>query len=360
MSKKYSIVGMVFVGCIVVLVCLWGVTRLAVLRPGRPVSLDSGSRQIMGTFARVVAVGKNSRQAKNCIDAAFEQLQLVNNLMSIYRPESEISLVNRDAYHSPVEVSESVFEVLRRSVEFSKKSNGGFDVTVGPFMDLWRSAEKQQVTPTEQQLADAKAKVGYEKLILDEANKTVRFAVEGMRLDLGGIAKGYGIDLAVEAMQARGAVGGMVDVGGDIRCFGAAPEGKPKWTVGLQDPAAADEYVLGGSVLLVLELTDRAVTTSGNYRRFVTIAGKRYSHIVNPATSTSAEELSSVTVIAKNATDADALATAVTVLGPEKGLALIESLPDTEAILITAGPQFNRILTSGVGKYVRSASPGSQ
>ena len=174
-----------------------------------------------------------------------------------------------------------------------------------------------------------------------------------MRLDLGGIAKGYAIDKAIEAAQRGGALGGMVDIGGDIRCFGSPPEGREQWLIAVQDPNAIMAGTTGGGLLMKLKITDAAVATSGDYQQFVMIEGTRHSHIMNRKTGTSAEGLSSVTIIADNATDADALATSVSVMGAEKGLALIEKLPGTEAILITSGPEYEVTKTSGALKYIK-------
>ena len=191
----------------------------------------------------------------------------------------------------------------------------------------------------------------------------MRFAVEGMRLDLGGIGKGYAVDKAVEAMRRRGAIGGMVDSGGNIRCFGT-PADKDAWLVGLQNPKSAEtdtdlpelHGAIGtGQVLMVLKLNDMAVATSGDYRRFVTIDGKKVSHIIDTNTATGANKLSSDTIIAATAVDADALSTAVNVMGAEKGLALVESLDGVEAILITAGPEFEVIKSNGAEAYISKA-----
>jgi thiamine biosynthesis lipoprotein len=260
-----------------------------------------------------------------------------------------LSAVNRGAYKAAVKLSEPLFEVLQKSITFSRETNSAFDVTVGPLVDLFRSAEEKQAAPSKQEIAQAKSKAGFQKLKLDEQNRTVRFAVEGMRLDLGGIAKGYAVDKAVEAMQKGGAIGGMVDVGGDIRCFGAPPRGRNKWLIGLQDPSD----IKGGKTLLVLKLTNAAITTSGDYRRFTLIGGKKYSHIIDTATGCSSEGLASVTIIAKDAVDADALATAVSVMGAEKGLALIETKPETEAILISSAPQYQLIKTTGAENFIK-------
>jgi thiamine biosynthesis lipoprotein len=344
---------------IVIGLCLIAAARIAFrsqedsLWPRRRISIDSSYRTVMGTFARTVAVAADPTIARKSIEAAFAELENVDNLMSDYKDDSQISRVNRDAYNQPVRVGESTFEVLQRARHFSKLTNGAFDVTVGPLVDLWRTAAEQNRTPTETELATARSKVGYEKLTLDADKMTVRFAAEGMRLDLGGIGKGYAIDKAIEAMQKSGAIGGMVDVGGDVRCFSAPPPGKDTWLIGLQNPAKTKDWLGTGTPLMILKIIDGAVTTSGDYRRFALIEGKKYSHILNRATGRGTGEPSSVTIIAKTAIDADALATAVTVLGPEKGLALIETLPDTEAILISPAPDFEITKTKAADKYMK-------
>jgi len=332
----------------------------------RQVELDSGHRLVMGTFARVVAIAADPNIANRCIEAALAEIQKVDELMSDYKSDSEISKMNRDAYRRAVKISESTYEVLQRSIEISKLTEGAFDITVGPLVELLRSAEKKNVTPSKAEIAQAESKVGFEKLKLDDQGRTVKFVVEGMRLDLGGIAKGYAVDKAIEVMQKVGAIGGMVDIGGDIRCFGKPARGKKRWLIGLQDPnkpeepwPSAGELITTTRPLLVLKLTDAAVATSGGYRRFALIEGKKYSHIINShigrmGFSPCGEGLSSVTIIANSATDADALATAVSVMGAEKGLALIEELPKTEAILITSQPTFEFIKTSGAEKHIRN------
>jgi len=320
---------------------------------------DSGYQMIMGTFAHIVAVAEDSGTAKECVQAALEEIRKVDELMSDYKSDSEISRVNRDGAKMAVRVSDSTYEVLQRSIEFSEMTGGAFDITVGPLVALFRDAKKSKIAPGEQQIALARSKVGFEKLKLDSENKTVQFSDNGMLLDLGGIAKGYAIDKAIEAAQQCGAVGAMVDIGGDVRCFGLPPEGKDHWLIGLQDPNSAIEGIEGGGLLLVFKITNAAVATSGDYQQFVLIEGKRYSHIMDRKTGTSAGGLSSVTIIANNATDADALATSASVMGAEKGLALIEKLPNTEAILITPQPNSKIIKTGGAEKYIKSAGPGT-
>jgi thiamine biosynthesis lipoprotein len=306
-----------------------------------------GSRLVMGTFARITAVAADDETIKAGIEAAFDKLVEVDEMMSDYKDDSELSVVNRYAFAGPVKVSDELFEVLKASVDYSRKTKGAFDITVGPVVELWRRTEKDGTKPGEEELAEAKARVGYEKLILDEKNKTVRFAVEGMKLDLGAIAKGYAIDRAIEEMKKAGAAGGLVDVGGDICCFGVSPKFNNIWRVGLEDPSGASSY------LLMLKLSDTAIATSGDYRRFVVVDDKRYSHIIDPATTASAGELTSVTVISARAMDADALATSVSVMGRAKGLQLIESIDNAEAIIIPVDKKFEFVKTSGADAYIR-------
>jgi thiamine biosynthesis lipoprotein len=314
--------------------------------------VDSGKRIVMGTFARVIGVAADSGTAKRCIEAAFAEITKVDELMSDYKEDSEISEVNRDGFERAVEVSQSTYEVLHKAVEFSRLTRGAFDVTVGALVDLWRSAEEANAVPTDAELAEVRSKVGYDKLVLDSNEMTVRFAAKGMRLDLGGIAKGYAIDRAVGAMQKEGALGGMVDIGGDIQCFGAPPEGKERWRIGLQDSRAVGGEAGQGQILMVLELTDAAIATSGDYQRFVLVEGERYSHIIDAETGYGGGELTSVTIIGKNAMEVDALATAVSVMGVENGLALVEQRGEAEAILVTSVPEYQLIKSSGAERFI--------
>jgi thiamine biosynthesis lipoprotein len=310
----------------------------------------------MGTFARVVVIARSERVANACIDAAFDVQERIESLMSYHREDSELNQVNRHAARKPVAVNAMTFEVLRQAVHFSQLSEGAFDVTVGPLVDLWRTAGEANEPPTQEALAEARRKVGYEKLILDDKAATVRFAEEGMRIDLGGIAKGYAVDKAVEAMQKKGALGGMVDLGGNIRCFGRAPRGQQKWRIGVQDPNVTPDEFDAAKYLLVLELGDISVATSGDYRRFTVVQGEKQSHVLDTHTGKGAAKLASATIIAPDATTADALSTAVNVLGAEAGLALIDRLPSIEAVLIPAGGATNLMYSRGVDAYLAPAT----
>jgi thiamine biosynthesis lipoprotein len=349
-SSKGKKVSSVIIGLFVA--CLLVMMLYLTAGPGKQTERDGGYRMAMGTFARVVVLARDSGTAEKCIDTAFTQIDKVDEWMSDYKSDSDISIINREAFTRAVNIRQATYFVLQKSIEYSKQTNGAFDITVGPLVELFRKAKQQQVLPTQEEIDKARSKVGYEKLKLDDENWTVQFAVEGMRLDLGGIAKGYAVDKAVEVMKGRGAIGGMVDLGGDIRCFGAPFKGRDHWVIGLQNPKTNKDSN-ENEVLLKLKITNGAVATSGDYQQFIEIDGKRHSHIIDRKTGTSAEGLSSVTIIAGNAIDADALATSVSVMGIEKGLELIKETQDVEAILITSGPEFKLIKTPGVEKYIK-------
>lgn len=322
------------------------IRKAAAPKPPEFTTGHSGTRMVMGTFANITAVAEDEKTIAESIEAAYKQLVAVDEMMSDYKEDSELSVVNREAYERPVQVSEPLFDVLQTSVAYSKLSGGAFDVTIGPVVQLWRSIDKKGTRPTDEEMAAARARVGYEKLILDDEKRTVRFAEPGMLLDLGAIAKGYGIDRAIEAMQAAGAAGGLVDVGGDIRCFGISPKMTRVWRIGLDNPDGS------GDIPMVLNLSDTAIATSGDYRRFVMLDDQRYSHIIDPAAGSSANGLTSVTIIASRAVEADALATAVSVLGQKKGLELVESVGNTEAVIIPGGSGLEFIKTSGADAFI--------
>ena len=333
----------------------WGLTAFAMAavlsglscqKPSAaPATADSGFYEVMGTFAHVIAVAPDEAMAQKALDEARDELVRVDAMMSDYKPDSLLSQVNRRAAVEAVAVDEELFDLLQKSVEYSRRTDGAFDVTVGPLVDLWRQVGKENRPPTDEELEAASRCVGIDKLELNAPDRTVRFAVGGMRLDLGGIAKGHAIDRAVRRMRQVGAVGGLVDIGGDLRCFGTPSRGRAHWGIGLQHPRQER------GLLLKLRLNDRAVATSGDYRRFVVIDGQPHSHIVDPMRRDGAEGLTSVTILAPRALDADAMATAVSVMGPEKGLQWVETQDGIEAILVESDT--GRIVySSGARQFV--------
>ena len=310
--------------------------------PGRLIERDSGSRVALGTLVRIQLRCESDQIAREALIRAFAAIDQVDQLMSTYREDSEMSKINRLAAQKPVEVSPETFNLLRKAIEYSRMTEGAFDITVAPLVHLWRQVAREDRLPTRQEMDQVLEKVGYEKIELSSENRTVFFAQEGVELNVDAIAKGYAVDRALNAVRRPGVRAALVDIGGEIACFGQDKPGHD-WIVGIQDLFADNlENPFSQKARWRVVLRDSAIATSGNYRQYVTISHKRYSHIIDPRTGIPAEKLPSVTILAPRTEDADALATAISVLGPEKGLALIDSIPDTEAFLV-AGTKENPI-----------------
>jgi thiamine biosynthesis lipoprotein len=324
------------------------IVLLLIFRTGKTPLVRAGSANVvvMNTIAKIIAVAPDEQIAQSAIEAALKKVKHLENLMNRYDPNSQLSFVNRQADKEPVKIDKELFDVLRQSIYYSRLTAGAFDITVGPLVDLWKKCEEANSMPTDQQLANAKKRIGYDKLLLDANQFTVRFTAESVSLDLGAIAKGFAVDKAIEEMKKCGAVGGLVDLGGQIGCFGLT-EKKGKWVIGVQNPSKLED----NQTVIKLALSDSATATSGDYRRHYKIGDKQFSHIFNPATEKSADTLSSVTIITPNGTAADALATAVSVLGAERGIELIEKLQNTEAIIIKAESK-EMLKTKGAERYI--------
>ncbi|MCK4283994.1 MAG: FAD:protein FMN transferase [Candidatus Brocadiae bacterium] len=292
-------------------------------KPGRYETLLS----VVGTDARLEAVARSKSHARRMFQQAVEQMRMVELRMSTYRRESEVSRLNATGSQHPVELSEHTLRVLRKAVEMSKLTGGAFDVTYAPLRTLWRRAQQEGRLPGADAIEEALAAVGHTKLIFEESR--VGFAVPGMEVDLGGVAKGYAVDLATEALQAGGAEAGFVDIGGDLRFFGLPAPGQ-RWRVAVRSPPGVQET-------FTLSVPACAVTTSGDYARSFQVGDRRLSHIVDPRTGWPVANMPSVTLVAPDATTADALATAVSVMGPEEGLKLVDSLPEVECMIMARG-----------------------
>jgi thiamine biosynthesis lipoprotein len=285
------------------------------------------SLEVMGTFAEVTAVAPTKPVARAAVHVAYARLDQVNRLMSDYVSDSEVGRINGLAAGESMVVSPETFEVLRRAREFAKASGGAFDVTYRPLKEVWAQAAKDNVLPRESLLDETRRRIGYDKLLLDATTRTVSPTIDGLQIDLGGIAKGYALDLAAQASLDAGAIAVLVNVGGDVLAVGAQASGQP-WRVGIKHPF---EPGLVGRIALT---GHRAVATSGTQQRFAVINGERYSHIIDPRTGRPAEQAPSVTVIASDGITADAWATVFSVLTIEQGRQLAESRPDVEVMWI--------------------------
>ncbi len=296
----------------------------------------------MGTTFRIVLYAKNETAAKAAADEAFARVAVLDGIMSDYKKDSELmKLCGAFATDvgEPVPVSAELFFVLAKAAELSKASGGAFDVTVGPVVQLWRLARRTQQLPDTKELAEARAKVGHDKVKLDAANHTVQLLTPGMQLDLGGIAKGYAADEALKVLREKhGITRALVAAAGDITC-GDAPPGKDAWDVDIAPIAK-------GQKPRHLKLANAAVSTSGDLEQFVVINGVRYSHIVDPRTGLGITGRRSVTVIAKNGITADSMTKAVMLLPLEKGLALVEALDGAAAYVVVVDPEEKLAITA--------------
>jgi len=280
----------------------------------------------MGTAITVELWTDEDALAREAIEAVLGEMRRVDELMSTYKPGSELSQVNARAAAEPVQIEPELSALIARSLEFSVLTQGAFDITyasVGYLYDF-----RQHVRPAAEAIESALPAVNYRHVQVDRERSTIRFDREGVRIDLGGIAKGHAVDRAIELLRTRGIRHAMVTAGGDTRLLGDR-RGRP-WMVGVRDPRVE------GRLLLRLPLVDEAISTSGDYERYFEEDGRRYHHILVPSTGDSAREVVSVTVLGPVATDTDALSTSVFVLGPESGLALIERLDGIECVIVDA------------------------
>lgn len=296
---------------------------------------------LMGTYVQITVVGEGEK-VRAAAQAAVDELRRVENLTSFHKPSALTSL-NEEAGSGEYRPDPELLNLVRVSVDFARDTAGAFDPTVGPLSRLWDFSGDQPRVPPENLVREALKKVGWNKVRIDGNPGTIRFSEKGTALDLGGIAKGYALDRAGAVLKERGIAGALVNAGGDILAVGEKAPGSP-WRVGIQDPRNPN------GIVAVVPLKNRVVVTSGDYERFVIKDGKRYHHLLDPKTGFPAEGLQAVTIIAETGVTADALATAVFVLGPDKGMKLVEDTPRAEALLINASGEFR--MSSGAAKLI--------
>lgn len=279
---------------------------------------------IMGTRIVVEVWSEDKEKGNACIDAVLDEMRRIDADMSTYKPDSELSRVNAEATKHPVKISRELFDLLKQAIEFSTLTEGAFDITYASVGYLYDFRKHQR--PDEKQIAAALPGVNYRHLEFDAKNLTVKFQRPGMRIDLGGIAKGYAVDRGIEILKARGIQHGLVTAGGDSRILGDR-FGKP-WVVGIRHPD--DET----KVIAKLPLVDAALSTSGDYERYFDEGGVRYHHIIDPKTGHSASKVRSATILSSTATRTDGLSKTAFVLGPDKAMEIFNRLDDVDAILV--------------------------
>jgi thiamine biosynthesis lipoprotein len=281
---------------------------------------------IMGTRCAVELWADDRAAGEAAIEAVFADMRRIDALMSTYKPDSQVSRVNAEAGRAPVPVAPELFALLETSLEYSRLSKGAFDITYASVGYLYDYRAHQR--PDDKAVAAALPGVDYRQLKLDAARRTVAFGRPGMRIDLGGIAKGHAVDRGIDILKARGITRAMVNAGGDTRVIGDR-FGQP-WVIGIRHPDRREEIVLR------MPLVDAAFSTSGDYERYFDEGGVRYHHILDPKTGRSPDALRSVTVIASTATRTDGLTKTVFILGPKAGIEFINGLADADAIVIAA------------------------
>jgi len=283
----------------------------------------------MGVPFRIVLYAPDEATATRAAEAAFARIGELNERLSDYSDDSELTRLSRTSGSGQaVRLSDDLWRVLERAQQFAARSGGAFDVTVGPCVNQWRRARRQRALPPPAQLAAARQAVGYQHLVLDPKARTATLAVPSMRLDLGGIGKGFAADEALEVLRELGLRRALVTAAGDMTA-GEAPPGKAGWRVEI-----APLDVPGAPPARYVLLDQAALATSGDLYQHVEIDGVRYSHIVDPRTGLGLTDHSLVTVIARDGTTADALATSVSVLGPQAGLRLVEQVPGAAAVIV--------------------------
>ncbi len=278
------------------------------------------SKILMDTLITISAVSDSGDKADLAIEKAFSEIEKLDKLLNFFSDKSELSEINKNAGKKAVKVSPETFEVIERALYASEKTGGAFDVTIGTEITLWDFHNK--VKPEDKAIRERLSLVNYKGILLNKRASSVYLNKKGMLIDLGGIAKGYAADKAVEVMKKKGIKSGLVSVAGDIKAFGLKPDGKP-WKIGIKNPRAKNE---DDEIMATIELTDMAISTSGDYERYFIIEGKRYHHILNPKTGYPADGCRSVSIIAKDGAITDPFSTGIFTLGAEKGMKLLEEM----------------------------------
>ena len=279
----------------------------------------------MGTAVEITLVAEEQDIARKAAFQAFQEIKRIEYLMSPWIESSDVTRINKSAENDGVKVSLETIEVIKRAEEVSKLSGGGFDITVGPLVQLWRKTRERGIPPQMEEIKENLNLVNFRNLKIHYGGK-VSPRKKGMIIDLGGIAKGYAVDRAFELLKNLGYKNLVVNAGGDLRVGGSKPDGP--WSIGIQHPREPEK------IMARISLSDTAMATSGDYEKFFIYQGKRYHHILNPKNGFPAEECQSVTILHKEGTTADALATAIFVLGPEKGYALCQRLKGVDCLII--------------------------
>lgn len=299
----------------------------------------SETRFFIGTVC-FISVYDNKNQT--ALDEAFKKIEALERLLSANMTETEVELVNRNAGILETHVSAETFEVVKKGLEYSAMSGGTFDITIGPLTSLWRIGSSSATVPDAEDLDKAVGLIDFADVEIDGGDYTVFLISQGMRLDLGAIAKGYIADEAAKVLVENGIGSAIINLGGNVVALGS--NGGKAWSIGVRNPLSDADEIVG-----VIQCADKSIVTSGIYERYFEEGGTRYHHILNPATGYPFDnELASVTIVGESSADCDALSTVAFTKGLSDGLALVEELDGMEAVFITKDMEV--YITSGLEK----------
>lgn len=283
---------------------------------------------LMGSKFKITLVDKDAISVEKNIDKTIGEIVRIENLISDWKPDSQVSQINQNAGIKPIKVDREVIELTKRAIQFSEITDGAFDISFAAMDKIWKFDGSMEQLPSQSEIQKAIAKIGYQNIVINEENSTIFLKLPGMKIGFGSIGKGYGAQKAKDFIQNLGINAGIIDASGDMTIWGNQPDNSP-WKIGVVNPFK--RYKTAD----ILAIKNGAVTTSGDYEKFILIDGKRYSHIINPKTGMPSTGLTSVTVIGPNAETANGFSTSIMVLGQKKGLEMMNKYPDYACLLIT-------------------------
>lgn len=290
--------------------------------------LRKRTTMLMGGRFDITIVAQDSAAAEAGIDAVIAEITRIENLISDWKPDSQVSEVNANAGIRPVKVDAEVFGLTERAIAFSKLTNGAFDISFAAMERIWKFDGSMTAMPSADAVKKSVENVGYQNIILDKEEGTIFLKEKGMKIGFGALGEGYATDRCRDMMLKQGIKAGIVNGSGDMSAWGKQPDGSD-WVIGITDPGRP------GELFAVVPLRQGAVVTSGSYEKFVVIDGRRYAHIINPATGYPATGLTSVTVFGPGAERANGFSTSLMVMGQQAGMKLINQFPEFSCVMIT-------------------------
>jgi len=330
--------GKIITTLLTALLVILAIVRLGRIREKGPASSHQ-SRILMDTVVSIQVYRGDAERIDQAIEAAFEEMARLDDLLSAWKPDSDIGRINRAAGEGTVPVDPRTWEAVQEIQSLSELTRGAFDMTIGAVTRLWDFSSPEAAPPDSEAISRALPLVNPRQILLDSLNRTIGLRHRGARLDPGGAAKGYIVDRAIEILREHGVEAAVIDAGGDIGLLGKKTDGEP-WKIGIRNPEDP------GATIEIIEVDSGAVATSGNYERFFIHDQIRYHHILNPKTGRPVPKVVSVTILAPTTLEADILSTAVFVLGDREGLTLIEQLSDIEGVFYLEGPRGLRRVAS--------------